>query len=504
MDGPPASGAAGRRVSFSAVMTASLREQLAAHLLRADSQEDVCLATYALSTGATRTSAVLGSAMLPGPGERAVHGNASFTGAYFVRAAREAAAAGRGVAALHSHPGGEGWQEMSHPDFDTERSYAPLVHEVTGLPLVGMTVAGDEAWSCRRWDPSGTPEHGESVRVVGACFQVTWNDRLRPPPAVTGSQSRTVSAWGEAAQASMARLRVLVVGVGSVGLDVALRLAATGIVQPGAMDFDTVETVNRDRMIGATMADVRLARGKAEAAGRLMRFAATAANPRVGVHDLSVCEPDGLAAALDYDVIISCVDRPWARGVLNGIAYADLVPVLDGGIGIDTFDDGTIRNAVWRSHLVAPGQPCLVCNHQLNPAHIQADKLGLFDDPEYIVGAADIAQPKRQNVAALAASVSASLLAQFTSLTVAPAGMGSPGPLRYVLSTHTLEHLDVSSKPGCYFEARTAAGDERLPLTGIHGAARSAREQRRARQAVPVVRLRRQVARVSDWLASML
>ena len=289
---------------------------------------------------------------------------------------------------------------MSGPDYDTERSYALLVREITGLPLVGMTMAGDGSWSCRRWDPSGTPEHGESVRVPGSCFRVTWNDRLRPPPAVTGSQARTVSAWGETVQASLARIRVLVIGAGSVGLDVALRLAATGIIQVGAMDFDTMEIINLDRMIGATAADVRLARSKAEVAGRLMRLAATARNPAVRTHDLSVCEPDGLAAALDYDIIISCVDRPWARGVLNSLAYADLVPVLDGGIGIDTFDDGAMRNAVWRTHLVTPGQPCLVCNRQLDPAHIQADKLGLFDDPSYIRGAAISAQPRRQNVAA--------------------------------------------------------------------------------------------------------
>lgn len=488
-------------MSFSAAMPAFLHEQLAGHLLRADRQEDVCLAVYAPSDGVARSSAVLGRAVLPGPDERAVHGNASFTGAYFLRAAREAASSGRGVVALHSHPGGTGWQDMSRQDQDAESSYARLVREITGLPLVGMTLAGDESWSCRRWDPSGTPEHGESVRVAGTRFRVTWNDRLRPPPAVTRSQARTVSAWGETAQASLARTRVLVVGVGSVGLDVALRLAATGIVQVGVMDFDTMEIVNLDRMIGATMADVRLARGKVEVAGRLMRAAATAENPDVRAYDLSVCEPDGLTAALDYDVVISCVDRPWARGVLNNIAYADLIPVLDGGIGIDTFDDGTMRNAVRRTHLITPGQPCLVCNRQLDPAHVQSDKLGLFDDPDYIRGAVVTTLPGRQNVAALSAGVSAGLLDQFISLTVAPAGMGSPGPLRYVLSTHTLQHLDIQLKANCCFEAQVAAGNDRIPLTGDHSAARRAQKERRARQARPTVRLHRRLAEVGDWLA---
>ena len=484
---------------FSVAMPGAVHTGLRNHLLRADAQEDVCLAIYAPSTGSTRTSALVSEFLLPEPGERAVHGNASFTGDYFVRAARHAATLGRGVAAMHSHPRGTGWQLMSEPDYSTERSYAFLVHEITGLPLVGMTLAGDGNWSCRRWDPSGTPEYGESVRVIDERLRVTWNDRLRPVPAIGDTQIRTVSAWGEAGQASVVRLRVLVVGLGSVGLDVALRLAATGVVQVGVMDFDSVEIINLDRLIGATTADVRLARSKVEVAARLMVRAATAARPEILVHDLSICEPSGLAAALDYDVIISCVDRPWARGVLNTLAFADLVPVLDGGIAIDTFDDGEMRNAVWRSHALIPGQPCLVCNGQLDAADIQTDKLGLFDDPEYIRGVGTDMHPRRQNVAALAASVSASILTQFVSLTVAPGGTGVPGPLRYVLSTHTLEHLDIALTSRCPFETATATGDERIPLTGHHAAADRAREERRARQAKSAVRVRRRLSAFADW-----
>jgi hypothetical protein len=460
-------------------MTDAIAGGLRAHLLREDGQEDVCLATYRPSTGTARWTALLRDIQLPREGERDVHGNVSFTGDYVLRVAMKAALADEGVVVIHSHPQGRGWQEMSSWDADAEGSYAYLVREITGLPLLGMTLAGrDLRWSARVWDESANANSCESVRVVGASLVVSWNEDVRPRPAFQQTQSRTLSGWGESVQADIARLRVLVVGTGSVGLEVGRRLGATGIEHIGVMDFDTVELVNLDRLLGASELDALLHRRKVDVARRVVRAASTSAQPEIVVYDQSVCEESGHRRALDYDLIVSCVDRPWPRAVLNMIAYSDLIPVIDGGIHIDAFPDGGMRNATWRSHVIRPGRPCLVCNRQLELGDVSVDRAGLLSDPEYIRGA-NLNPPSRQNVAALSVAVTSSILALFVSLAVGPGGQGEPGPLRYVLSTHMLEHPQYETRSNCYFENSVATGDQRLPLTGRDRAAERARAQGR-------------------------
>jgi hypothetical protein len=292
-------------------------------------------------------------------------------------------------------------------------------------------------------------------------------------------------------QADISRLHVLVVGAGSVGLDVALRLAASGIEHVAVMDFDTVEIVNIDRLIGSTIVDAMLHRSKVDVAKRLLESAATAADSRIESLDMSVCTPDGFRSALDFDVIFSCADRPWPRAVLNMLAYADLIPIIDGGIHIDPFPDEGMRNATWRSHVIRPGRPCMSCNRQLDLGLVAVDREGLLDDPTYIAGMAPGARPTRENVATLSVSVTAALLAQFVSLVAGIGGRGEPGPLQYTFSWHTLEPLPHEPGEYCPFENAIGRGDTRLDITGPHQLADKVRKARSSAARSRKVRLGR-------------
>ena len=461
------------RKTTSVAMTAATEKELLSLLVRSDGQEDVCLATYRPCTGQSRVSALIASVIPPESGDRFVDGNATVTGQYILRGAQVAQRNESGLVLLHSHPNADRWQFMSEPDRDTESSYANLVREMTGMPLVGMTLAtGNHTWSARSWNIGFGRQvactDATNVRVIGDRLTVSWNEVLCPPPRPTKRQLRTVSAWGEECQADLARRRVLVVGAGSVGLDIVLRLAASGLCNITVMDFDIVQYHNLDRLIGAKPRDARLLRPKTFVAEREGSGAATAEKAMIEVSDLSICEPEGLRLALDHDLIFSCVDRPWPRAVLNAVAYSDFIPVIDGGIGIDTFEDGMMRNATWRSHVIRPMRPCMSCNRQLDLGQVIPDREGLFDDPEYIAGAGRSDVPANQNVAPLSVNVAASLLAQYVSFSVAPAGLGDPGPLRYALSSHFLQRLDDVTRPHCPVELSEGVGDQRAELTGRH------------------------------------
>ena len=495
-------------VRTSVAMTAATEEALVCRLDRDDGQEDICLATYRPSTGLTRFSALIRTIVPPGCGDRLVHGNATIIGDYVMRAASAAQEDNCGLVLLHSHPGARGWQKMSGPDRDCESSYANLVRGLTGLPLVGMTLAtGDRTWSARHWNigvgRSVDCTHSTNVRTVGERLTMSWNDEVRPAPPPGESQKRTVSAWGAACQADLVRRRVLVVGAGSVGLDVVVRLAASGVRELMVMDFDLVEARNLDRLIGASGRDALLRRSKIHVAKREAITAATAADFGIGIasSSWSICEPEGLRLALDHDLIFSCVDRDWPRAVLNALAYTDLIPVIDGGIAIDVFESGEMRNATWRSHVARPGRPCMSCNGQVDFGAVALEQQGLLDDPEYIKGSG-ARSLGNANVAALSVNVAAAVLGQYVSLSVAPAGLGDPGPLQYAFSVHDLARRDDASSPHCMVEADECAGDSRVCLTGTHEEA--VRLRQLSEMVEPGTRVLRwvddSVQRITRWL----
>ena len=354
---------------------------------------------------------------------------------------------------------------MSSDDVVAERDrLAGAVAGRTGLPLVGLTRGTDGSWSGRLWLRRARRIYERhwvrSVRVVGSRLGITYHPDVQET-IVEDTQVATASVWGEAAQKELVRARVGIVGLGSVGSLVAASLGRVGMTDLTFIDFDRLEPRNLDRTDGATMWDVGLY--KVQVAGREAASNSTARQPVVSVVPHSVLKPEGLAAALDCDVLMCCVDRPWPRYLLNTIAYSHLIPVIDGGIFAKVKADGTPQHVTWRIHTVGPGRACMVCLGNLRRSDVALDREGKLDDPDYIAGlsADEKAAISRRNIFPFSMSVAAHEVLQLIGLLTGFKRIGGRGPQRYDGYPGTMK-VDVNSacEGDCEFaELETTAID---------------------------------------------
>lgn len=488
---------------YSIAFTSKIHREAMGHLIRGDGQEDLCFGIWYPSEGQNRTTALLYRLLLPQTGDRRVHCNASFLPAYFERALGEVVVVGGGLAFLHSHPG-PGWQDMSDDDIWAEQRHAAASQGATGLPLVGLTLGTDGAWSGRFWIKTAPRQYERrwcsNVRTVGDFFDVTYADSLRPRPRFKEELRRTVSAWGDDVQAKLARLRIGIVGAGSVGTIIAEALARSGSSRITLIDFDNVERLNLDRLLHATTATACRRESKVRSLAQGIRQSATADGFEVNEINYSVAEEEGYKAALDCDILFSCVDRPWGRSVLNFIAYAHLIPVIDGGIRIETSSNKALRRADWKAHTAMPDRRCLECLCQFDPGLVQAEREGWLDDPEYIKGLPDSHFLKHnENVIAFSLSVASLEVLQMLMMVVAPVGIRNAGQQSYHFVPGISEEPKFETcSESCPYPPLTAKGDRTgLVVTGRHNKAEKARSH--CAKAKPSL-MRRVFVKVRNWL----
>jgi hypothetical protein len=432
------------KAAYSVAMSGDVHRSLANHLVRKDRQEDLCFATYSPSQGTNRFSGLISFVILPEDGERAVHGNVSFSAAYFERALSISRSRGEGLVFLHSHPF-PGWQFMSSDDIKAETRLSIGAMAVTGLPLLGLTIGSDQTWSARFWLKHSSKrrtyvmERCHSVRIAGERLSVSYPPEKSKHTLNHELLLRTISAWGENSQKDLSQLTVGIVGLGSVGSMVAEILARKGFTNFVLIDFDRVEAKNLDRLMNVYYADI--GKLKISAISKGMRRSKTARSISIREVPYSVCEENGFRAALDCDVLFSCVDRPWPRQVLNVIAYAHLIPVIDGGIKVLTNKDNTVmKGADWKVQTVGPGRPCLEQWGQYTSALATLERNGSLDDPDYIDGMEDKSVVEaKENVFAFSANLASLEVLQLISLVIAPSGISSLGQQTYHMKNGTMD-----------------------------------------------------------------
>ena len=457
-------------MKFEVALSAEANSASSGHLLQHyqtnDLQEDLCFGLWHPSTGNQRYTALVYEILLPQEGERLLHGNASFQPNYLARAISTARRTQAGVAFMHSHPG-PGWQGMSNADVEAERDVLAYPAGATGLPLVGLTIGSDGYWSSRFWkrDGDGMRRHWcAKTRVVGPkSYQIHSNDHVEPPPERREVLRRTFDTWGHDAQTTISRLRVGIVGLGSVGSIVAEAVARIGVARITLIDPDCVEEHNLDRLLHATTSDI--GRQKVEVASQAIHRNATADSVEIIALPKSVHDKEAYGAALDCDVIFSCVDRPVARDVLNYIAQAHMIPVIDGGVSVETdTSKDALFSAHWRAHLVTPYHQCLRCSGQYNSSNVVMELDGSLSDPSYISNLPESERNRNQNVFPFGLSVASMEVNLMIRYMLSPDWWPLVRQQDYQFVTADLRTLNNDCDPYCSFRELRFQGDGVVPF----------------------------------------
>ena len=356
---------------------------------------------------------------------------------------------------------------MSEDDIRAERDALAFPAGATDLPLVGLTIGSDGYWSARFWTKEDTTMHRhwcQKTVVIGPRnYRIYNNDTIAPPSPRRPILQRTFDTWGRKSQETISRLRIGIVGLGSVGSIVAEAIARIGISQVILVDPDRVEEHNLDRLLNAKANDI--GRFKVDVASEAMLQHSTASRINIDSYPLSAHHQAAYRALIDCDLIFSCVDRPVGRDVLNYIAFAHLVPVIDGGVAVDTDPvHDHLRSAHWRAHLVTPYHQCMRCNKQYNTSMVILELDGSLDDPSYVSNLDDEDRDRNQNVFPFSLSVASMEVNMFIRYLIASDWWPLISQQEYQFLTARIHTDRRPCESTCSFRQRRGHGDATRPF----------------------------------------
>jgi hypothetical protein len=194
--------------------------------------------------------------------------------------------------------------------------------------------------------------------------------------------------------------------------------------------------------------------------------------------------------------------------VLNFIAYAHLIPVVNGGIQVESKPGIGLRRADWKAHIASPERGCLECIGQYDAGMVAADREGYFDDPNYIAGLpADHPVRRNENVFAFSLNAAGLEVLQALMMVIAPLGIASPGAQTYHFVPGMLDEPQFDPcKNTCPYPKLIAQGDHcAFVVTGQHRRAEQARAERKRAQRLLSWRERSAAAlvRIADRLVGV-
>jgi len=452
-------------MKYETILTEEAHKKACNHLLSHfrdnKNQEELCFALWYPSNSKSKTTALISDIILPTKNERELHGNTSFLPEFLARSLRLAIKYNAGLAFMHSHPT-TGWQDMSHLDIIAERDKIAPPANSTKVPLVGLTVGTDEFWSARFWIKQNNTFKRfwcNKVKVVGQQFKILFNENMHTPFEKQNILKRTIETWGIDEQIKFNRIKVGVVGLGSVGSMVSENLARIGIGGIVLIDYDKIEKHNLDRLLYATRKDV----GKFKAEFFKKKIKKHSVNQDINVEAIiqPIQSKSAFNTALDCDIIFSCVDKPLARDILNHIAYAHLIPVIDGGVAVNKRGN-SFTDARWSSNIITYGHKCMLCRKQYTTSDVTMEIDGSLDNPSYIENLHSKRGFGNENVFPFSQNLSSMEVLMMIHFILSKDWWPKLQRQEYNFLSGTINHDKSLCNKGCYFLNMTGKGNHQI------------------------------------------
>lgn len=404
--------------------------------------------------------------MFPSEGawDRQLEGQLRPSARWVSAAISKAIANNAGLLFIHSHPDPRYPLGFSSADRGAIAALADTIVPMLEGPFAAAVVH-PEGWAAGVVQAGGLVPL-TSIVSVGRVLRTL--SPLGEPPAVPqldGLDDRQRDALG-LTHDLLRQLDVAIVGMGGLGSPIAEQVVRMGPRSLTIVDHDTLDTASNVRRIaGSTAADLRATTPppKVDVVGRHLDQLGLGVPIRRVNGD--VRHESTFRQLLDADVVICATDTHGSRAVVNDLASAYLLPVIDVGVQAGGIKVGGLAALVAEVCVVTPVTPCLWCRERISADVVRAENLPSDQRDRlvregYLVGGVGEPAPSVTALTALGAGLATCALLALLSQEgdVCPSGYWIDG-----LMGDAGETCPVEPTTTCRCRERLGAGDTQPP-----------------------------------------
>jgi proteasome lid subunit RPN8/RPN11 len=283
-----------------------------------------------------------------------------------------ATANGLSVVKVHSHPGG--YAQFSDIDDEGDARMLPMIKGwvEADVPHGSVVMLPDGEMFGRVLGSDGTMHDLACISVAGDDLKFWYpNSSTLAAPSFVASHAQ---AFDDGTIERLQRMSFAVIGASGTGSPIFEQLMRLGAREIVAVDDDSTEDRNINRILNSTMDDAANHRPKVDV------LAAAAERAGLGTTVIpirkSLWDGDVIRAVAQCDVVFGCMDTVDGRYLLNVLSTQYHIPYFDIGVRLDAVrdgpDKGRISEACGTVNYLQPGRSSLMSRELFSMADVAA------------------------------------------------------------------------------------------------------------------------------------